>query len=243
MSKRIAIYTAIFGGYDALRDPEVVPSDCDFICFTDTPQRSKIWQMRIVSPLMPNDLTRSNRHIKILPHKYLSEYEYSVYVDGTFLVRGNINELCDNYLSQSNMAAFKHGDRNCIYDEAAAIIKECEEGGRCRDNPEVIKKQMAKYKAEGYPAKNSLIGSGVLLRRHNAPDVIKTMELWWKEERVQSKRDQLSFNYAAWKNDFSFTVLPGILKDNPYFHHQRHRPPQSPLRRFVGRVWHYISLR
>ena len=35
-------------------------------------------------------------------------------------------------------------------------------------------------------------------------DVIKVMEDWWLELKYGSKRDQLSFNYTAWKNSFNF---------------------------------------
>ena len=43
-----------------------------------------------------------------------------------------------------------------------------------------------------------------VLRKHNEPDVIKTMESHWNELKHNSRREQLSFNYVAWKNDFEF---------------------------------------
>ena len=57
----------------------------------------------------------------------------------------------------------------------------------------------------------------VLFRRHNEKDCIKTMEDWWTEIKHNSKRDQLSFNYVAWKNNFKYNYLDGDVRTNHYF--------------------------
>ena len=31
MKKKVIIYTAIFGGYDELVEPDYIPEDCDFV--------------------------------------------------------------------------------------------------------------------------------------------------------------------------------------------------------------------
>lgn len=227
---RTVIYTAIFGGYDELREPVFVPKNCDFVCFTDRPQKSKIWQMHIVDPPVPGDMTRSNRRIKILAHEYVPEYEYSVYLDGTFLVHGDVNELVEKYLENANMAAYPHPERRCIYEEAEAVVR------AGKDGPEVVRRQMMRYRAEGYPARNGLIMSGILVRRHHAPDVRRTMELWWREESTQSKRDQLSFNYAAWRTSLPFVYIPGNLKDNPYLHRRRHQKVERGARALLWKI-------
>ena len=43
--KRLAIYTAIFGGYDKLPDPTFIPENADFFCFTDSDIQSDIWNI------------------------------------------------------------------------------------------------------------------------------------------------------------------------------------------------------
>ena len=63
---------------------------------------------------------------------------------------------------------------------------------------------------------------GVTLRRHNEKDCIKVMEDWWKEIRYGSKRDQLSFNYVAWKNKFKFNYMNSDCRDNSYFYLDKH---------------------
>jgi len=67
-----------------------------------------------------------------------------------------------------------------------------------------------------------LITGGVILRKHNEQDCIKTMEDWWTEIKYGSKRDQLSFNYCAWKNKLKFNYMDGDCRDNSYFYLEKH---------------------
>ena len=69
-----------------------------------------------------------------------------------------------------------------------------------------------------YPRNNGLIVSGILLRKHNEEDVKVTMEKWWEELKYGSKRDQLSFDYSAWKTDLKFNYISGDIRNNKYFH-------------------------
>lgn len=83
---KIVCYTCITGGYDSLKDPLVVSKGIDYICFTDnTFLRSKIWQTRLI-PKELNYLSnvKKQRIVKICPHRYLKEYDISIWVDGSF---------------------------------------------------------------------------------------------------------------------------------------------------------------
>ena len=81
---RIVVYTAIFGGYDDLI-PQPKFEGVDFICFTDRPIQSDIWDVRVV-PGFEDDTTRSSRMHKLLPHQFLSEYDLSIFIDGNYTV-------------------------------------------------------------------------------------------------------------------------------------------------------------
>ena len=87
---------------------------------------------------------------------------------------------------------------------------------------DIIQKQINKYSQLGFPQNIGLISGGVILRRHNEKDCIQTMEDWWSEIKYHSKRDQLSFNYVAWKNKFKFNYLDGDIRDNNYFNFMKH---------------------
>ena len=221
MSK--VIYTAIFGNYDYLEKPKFIPDGFDFVCFTDSDMKSDFWQIEKVTPLY-GDSTRNARKYKLLPHRFLSQYDVSIWMDGNFLIRDDLNELLDRYLSDKNFACHDHNNcildpRDCVYQEAEAILwlGKNDPNKKFKDEPSVIKKQIDGYFNEGYPHNNGLIVSGVLLRKHNEKDVIRTMERWWEEVKYGSKRDQLSFDYAVWKTGLKYNYIEGDIRDNKYF--------------------------
>ncbi len=221
--KKGVIYTAIFGGYDMLPDPSFIPKDWDLICFTDSNIKSNIWNIEKV-PAIYEDSTRNARKYKVLPHRWFSNYDYSLWVDGNILIRDNINELLDRYLQKSNIAVHNHNlnvldPRNCVYQEARTILHFGKINGNYKDDPNIIGNQMNKYLKEGYPSNNSLAVTMQLLRRHNQKDCTTAMEKWWEEIKYGSKRDQLSFNYSMWKTDTSFIYFEGDSRNTKYFLH------------------------
>jgi hypothetical protein len=222
MNKKV-VYTAIFGGYDELPDPQFIPEGWDFICFTDSNIKSNIWEVKKV-PAIYKDPTRNARKYKILPHRWFSNYEYSLWVDGNILIKNDINELIPEYLNKVNIAVHDHNQnqldpRNCVYQEAQAIFYFGKRNGNYKDDPNIIQKQIQRYADEGYPSHNSLAVTMQLLRKHNKKDCIKIMEQWWEEIKYGSKRDQLSFNYSIWKTNTSFVYFKGDSRNTKYFLH------------------------
>ncbi len=206
------LYTTIFGGYDDITTPKL-PRDWDWKCFTE---KNSI-------PLY-SDNTRNAKKFKILPHRYLQDYEYSIFIDGNMYVVGNVDELIEKYLNDSNIAFFDHNKnimdpRDCIYDEYNAIINlgKNDPNQNYKDDPQTMYDQVKRYQDEGYPSHNGLITGMVILRRHNEKDCIRVMEDWWTEIKYGSKRDQLSFNYVAWKNKTKFNYMEGDSRNNEYF--------------------------
>jgi GT2 family glycosyltransferase len=212
--EKMVVYTAITGNYDDLNIPEVLNPNFDYICFTDNINlKSDFWEIRLIEDL-DLDNTRKARHYKILPHKYLSEYDYSLWIDGGFKIVGDLSKLINNHVRNKQMMCIDHELRNSIYDEAKACID------RKKDSPDVINSQMKKYLDEEYPEDQGLIESGVLFRKHNDIEVINVMEDWYKEIIEHSRRDQLSFNYAAWKNDFEYDRCEIFTWKNEYLSHK-----------------------
>jgi len=76
---------------------------------------------------------------------------------------------------------------------------------------------MNRYLSEGYPKQNGLSTTPIMVRNHMDDNVINHNEDWWSEIKHNSKRDQLSFNYIAWKNQFNFVYLEGDSRNNEYF--------------------------
>lgn len=226
--KRIVVYTAIFGKKDYLLRPRFISPNCDYVCFTDQNFSTFPWQVRKVERPCP-DATRSARKYKILAHEFFPEYEYSVWVDGNVLIKGDIEELLCENLSTANMAVLDLSvwykeSRDCIYQEVENLLY-LNKLGKFQDDEEILRKQAEYYRGKGYPAHNGLAWTMVLLRRHNKQDVVSAMEDWWHELETWSKRDQMSFNYIAWKDNFRFNYLKGDPQQNKYFFRVSHRLP------------------
>ena len=204
------IYTAIFGGKDKLHRPLVLPSNCDFVVFDDASSVSS-----------DPDPVRAAKMYKILPHRFFPQYEYSVWIDGNIFVRGDVNELIEQYLHDTNIALFSHANNvmdpcDSVYVEGEYLIMRAEKG-KSKDDPGLIRTQMQNYKKEGFPDRGGLVVGMEIVRRHNEPDVKEAMEAWWHEIQTHSKRDQLSFNYVAWKQNLKFAYMDGDSRDNRYF--------------------------
>lgn len=200
----VCIYTCITGNYDKLQEPLVYNKDIDYICFTDDMHiKSRYWNilsMPVELRYLP--IIKQQRILKICPHKYLPEYQTSVWIDGNMKICKSIDQFIAEYdLAKCPLYVRIHPARNCIYKEAKAVI----EHGKA--DPAVVKQQIDKYHKEGYPENLGLAETGVLLRAHNDIRCKMLCNTWAEEVLIYSQRDQLSFNYACWKQKF----IPGIL--------------------------------
>ncbi|WP_197030831.1 glycosyltransferase domain-containing protein [Halomonas sp. BC04] len=216
MNKNI-VYTAMFGLYDNLLDPLVVSKNCDYICFTDQKNlSSKVWRfIHVEDNCSPPNLM--NRKFKLLPHRYLSHYDNSLYIDSNIGIKNNPDELFLRLSKSSSLFAPKHPFRNCIYDE----LKECYETRKISYSKMIDLKKM--FEDEGYPKKNGLNENNILLRMHNDESVIELMNEWYFFLINYSSRDQLSLRYVAWKKNFAIKILDeSSKKPNKYFFFRQH---------------------
>lgn len=209
------VYTCITGEYDEIIEPSYVTSDFDYICFTDNTRLvSNVWEIRQI-PEELNELSnvKKQRYMKINPHLYLSEYELSIWVDGNVNVKGDLNELLDEVLIDGYSVYIpQHPVRNCIYDEARAVVS------MKKDTATNVNQQIERYKNEGFPKNYGLLQSNIMLRIHNHKDCIRLMETWWDELKDNSHRDQLSFNYVLWKNsDIKIKYLDKHIYKSQWF--------------------------
>lgn len=206
---RVVVYTCITGGYDNLIKPTVVTPGVDYVCFTDNKNlKSNIWQIRpIPEELLNYSCVKQQRGVKILPHRYLPEYDISIWVDANVDTKGNLNDYLKTLdFVQYSVFIPEHPARKCIYKEKEECVKIRKIKGA---DVALAEKQMKRYKDAGYPQNNGLVQSNIVIRMHNTEYSKKIMELWWNELKDYSHRDQLSFNYALWKvGKEHFKALP-----------------------------------
>lgn len=196
---KIVVYTCITGGYDNILEPTIITPGVDYICFTDDlNMKSKVWKFKeIPAELLSYSKVKQQRGVKILAHRYLPEYDISIWVDGAVIVRGNVKEYLktldtDNY----TVLIPEHPARKCIYAEKEVCVKMKKIKN---DGVALADKQMKRYKDEGFPVNFGLVQTNVMIRKHNDQYSKDLMEKWWAEVKDYSHRDQLSFNYALWK--------------------------------------------
>jgi Protein of unknown function (DUF616)/Glycosyl transferase family 2 len=194
--KALVIYTAIFGGYDVLRDPEERVPGVQYVCFTDNPRlRSDSWIIRYRRP-SGNPLMQS-KACKILAHETL-DCDYSLWIDGRSTLHC-LNGAFDRL--RSDLGLRRHPSRDCIYDEAEHCKRQR------RGDPRLIDTSVARYRAGGHPERHGLWLGGVLLRRHT-PAIAEFNRQWWREVSTGSSRDQISLPVVLRRLGLAFDELP-----------------------------------
>lgn len=227
--KRWVIYTALFGDYDRLVEPKEAWPDFDFVCFTDqTGLSSPLWKIVEVESDRESPVELNRKH-KMLPHRYLVEYEGSLYVDSNIQILRNPRKLMEDCLRKGGYLQAKHSLRECVYEEA----KECVIFKKAGYTETI--RQVIRYRTEGFPAYYGMSENGVMFRDHRNTEVINLMEQWWEEYRIGSRRDQLSLPYVLWKNGRTFSLGDFTVDDGVYFR-------KSPHKKEVLRPWKKLLL-
>ncbi|WP_455816284.1 glycosyltransferase domain-containing protein [Pseudomonas cerasi] len=199
MNKRV-VYTAIFGDYDDLLEPDHVDSSIDYICFTNNKNvKSSQWIVKYTDNFNGvTDNARLNRIYKFMPHRFLSEYDESLYIDGNIKISGrSLSDAFELALKNKNISIPPHAERDCIYKESLACLK------LGKGEPEKINEQMQFYKGEGFPETYGLYENNVIFRRHGCKKIKLVMEEWYEMITRFSSRDQLSLCYLFWKEGVS----------------------------------------
>lgn len=222
------------GGYDNIAQPSVVAKDYDYILFTnDIPeQQLGVWSVRSI-PYYNKDNTRIARWVKTHPHVLLSDYEYSLWMDSNVQVDvpefySRIDELI---ACGSLIASMDHLERDCIYDEAYAIIY------YNLDRIGIVLKWLIALKRDKYPRHIGMIETNCVLRQHNSTYVAIFCNEWWNVIEKYSKRDQLSFNYVAWKLNIRIDLILPKGK-NTRNHKWLHCIPHQKKLNIEKTIWH-----
>jgi hypothetical protein len=200
---RKVVYTAVTDGYPV--HPVIHGREgWDFLCFSETEIVAEGWtvvRFEEVEELWGDDPAdgdpaKASRRFKILPHRLLSDYDVSIWIDSSMQFKNavRLDALCEPFLrGPALLQTRSHPYRRCIYREGEAVV-------RCGlDSRERVEHVLAAYRREEFPENAGLAETGFLLRKHSAEALIDFSERWWEVVRDGSRRDQLSFNYVLWK--------------------------------------------
>jgi len=192
---RFCVYTVLLGGYERLNEQPVrTASGVRFLCLTDDPGlRSDSWEIVPVTRLLAGDAVRSQRWLKLLPHRVpqVAAAEWSLYIDNSVILQAPPEELLAECAAGSDLALPPHSYRGSVAEEFQAVL------AAGLDEPGRVLEQYLHTLAEAPSVLEEMPWwTGLLLRRHAAPAVVTAMEFWLAQLLRYSRRDQLSVNLA-----------------------------------------------
>lgn len=238
------IYTCITGEYDDACAHVYVDDTWDYVMFTDNKYLLSMpkymhWEIR---PLQYSKLTnvKNARWHKINAHKLFPNYDVSLWIDGNIVImQSEFFARINKFISCGDKICVPlHPVRTCIYAEADTIKQ------LHIDNKNTVNQEMRILKWMRYPRNNGLNETCVMLRRHNDKQIQKMQNKWWRMLKNYSKRDQLSYNWAAWRCNIQTMPLfdvPGEHRncDELLFVHKRshNQNPCNNCDAWVGPRW------
>ena len=204
------IYTILVGNYDKLQQPLAIDEEFDYICFSNdfSEETIGVWSIKKI-PFNDADKTRVSRYAKLLPHKVLQEYDYSLYMDANIQIVGReFYHLVNLKIGEGiHIAHVPNIFRDCIYKDIEIAYRRRKVDLRC------AKKQYSHLRQEGFPEHLGLFENNLILRKHNDSQVVGISEAWWNEYCKYTHRDQFSLMYVYWKNGYMPSYLFGVGKN------------------------------
>lgn len=210
---KVAVFTCITNGYDEIREPRFIDKDVDYFVISDNqPKSLGVYKWIDVKQVVPKsivDYRIQNRYCKMHGAEIFKEYRYSIYLDGSILIKGQISNFI-NKISDCGMALFSHPERRNIFEEGIFLYSM-----GLYDNKGIIN-QLGRYMEEGVPIKTGLFSCGIIVRDNKSDIATRIMHDWFYEYANGVKRDQLSFTYVLWKHGVDYNSIGklGNLMDN-----------------------------
>ena len=227
---RFAVYTAIAGGYDGLREHPEVPG-VDWHAFTEEPDHGlrPDWTHHDISQWWNGDVglgahprTRA-KWFKVHSSQVLPEYDRTLWIDGSvdFTAKGArfIQKVLARVATDAPIMLCSHPNRHCIYEEAVASLPML----KYEDQP--LLEQIAAYKAAGHPPGWGLWACGIIGRR-NTPQLAELERRWWAEIRRWSYQDQVSLPVVLRAMQIQPTEIPVPMYSGEFF--DLHMQPAAP---------------
>jgi len=186
---KICVYSCITNEYE-LRLNEQNFENADFYFFTDKEATAtKPWREKKAVNLF-TDPRRNARYHKLLSHEMFPEYDYSIWIDGSVVLKINPQDLVKE-MGNADILTSYHPLRTKVVDEA----EECKR--LFLDIPSVIDTHVQKMFADGFKDNAGLAETKVVVRK-NTPLVNEFNMIWFYTLVTGSLRDQLTFPYAVW---------------------------------------------
>jgi hypothetical protein len=213
MDAKVGVITARFGLRDQVAPP---PAGAEWaICFSDYAAHvHPDWRFRLRS----GD-RRFAREIKLNPWGHCPrDVDWYLWLDSNATLVVPLKEVVAFAATGESVYVSPHPQRNCVTRELAACRQ------LRKDDPGVMEAQVDRYLRAGMPLRAGMVETGVLLWK-NDERAQRFASLWLREVRYGSARDQLSFNYVAWKHGLSYGLFPQPARGSFARIHKHVSPP------------------
>lgn len=217
---RIAIYTAIFGDKDELKEPLDFKSnnEIDYYLITDNKKAKTYIYKLLVKKAIYGDITKNARFYKLNGLEEFKEYDYVIWHDGNLRIKHVFIKELVSYVADSFLATFKHPDRKNFYQEAVACVK------LNKDFSFKILWQSLIYYLKGLPSNFNpqLYETCILVKK--MPMYNETFyDLWWSQILKYSRRDQLSLPFVLFSMNTKISTIPGCRYENIFSDFSPHK--------------------
>jgi hypothetical protein len=206
--KKIAVYTCITGDYESKLDQQNYEG-ADFYFYTDKElTEQEHWIERSATTLF-TDPRRNARYHKLLSHEMFPEYDFTIWLDGSVVLKTPAQTLIDE-LGDADILTSFHPIRKTVREEA----EECKR--LHLDIPGKIETHVQKMLDDWFLDDFGLAETKVVVRRNN-DEVKKFNKIWFYSLVTGSLRDQLTFPYVVWKTGIKVKYMPPISQQPERF--------------------------
>lgn len=203
---KVAVVTALSGLDQAtIQDPAHKFAYVDYYAFTNKTFANKIWHTRPLWEFSSDSEYRDRRNAKlakVMAWALIPGYDYYIWHDAHCEVVMDPKLLVEQYLAQSDIAVFKHPERNCSYAELQVLAsRSLDQGSRLMTTLEFLQQRQ-------WPISAGLFELTSFIYRPSA-SVQKMMLAWWEMICAHTSRDQVLFPVAMHDHNVKYSILPG----------------------------------
>jgi hypothetical protein len=186
----VALISALYGGYDNLKDPVPQNGNVEYVCLTDNPDlRSDVWRM-VYWP-KPHMLPLLAAKAPKMQPAYYTQARASVWVDMSVEVLSPDFAVGAAECARDGFATWPHPWNPTLDAEAAESVQQARYQGQR------LPEQVDRFFDEGLPVDAQVRHTAVIARAHTWET--EQVGLRWDAEFEWSAADQIGFVYALWR--------------------------------------------
>ena len=193
---KIAVYSCVCGNYEVPKPAMITENECDYYLISDdeqlAPGEYKWISVDSVVPSITMKPKDKNRYCKMHPHEIFPEYDFSIYLDGSIQIVGNVAHYISD-VGKSGLAIHRHRRSKCIYIEGIMLIW-LGLVDRC-----TMALQAEKYMRAGIPRNYGMFECGMIVSDLKNKRLKSIYSAWYEEYLLGVGRDQLDLIYTLWK--------------------------------------------